>query len=251
MARQKGLLKIEGTLDNLTFYKTKDGNLVRTKGGISKERMATDPNFRRTRENGSEFGMAASSGKLVRDATRNLMMSASDGRVTSRLTKVMTDIKALDSSSIRGLRSVAEGIATGDGKQLLKGFNFNNRAIMGAILFKPYSLDNTTGNVTINDLIPINDIAFPQGATHVSLKAAWSKVNFETRVFNTAISNISNLPINGSSSNVTLTIATPPTGTNAIDVYLLSIEFFQEVNGVQYSLRNGAYNSLVVTEVLG
>ena len=251
MARQNGLIKIEGTLDNLTFYKTKDGNLVRTKGGISKERMATDPNFRRTRENGSEFGMAASAGKLLRDAIRNLMMTTADARVTSRLTQVMTNIKNLDTSSIRGLRSVVEGLATDDGKQLLKGFNFNNKAIMGAILFKPYALNNVTGNVIINNLIPINDIAFPQGATHVTLKAAWSKVNFETREFDTAISSVSNLPINGTSTNVTLTIATPPTGTNVIDVFLLSIEFYQEVNGVQYSLRNGAFNSLVVSEVLG
>jgi hypothetical protein len=31
---------------------------------------------------------------------------------------------------------------------------------------------------------------------------------------------------------------------------LLKIEFFQSVNGVQYSLKNGAYNALRVIEVV-
>ena len=87
MARLKGLLKIEGTLDNLTFYKTQDGHLVKTKSGVSGDRIANDPNFQRTRENGSEFGSSASAGKLLRNAVRNLMMNASDNRVTSRLTQ--------------------------------------------------------------------------------------------------------------------------------------------------------------------
>jgi hypothetical protein len=45
MAKLKGILKIEGTLDELTFYKTQDGHLVKTKGGVSADRIANDPNF--------------------------------------------------------------------------------------------------------------------------------------------------------------------------------------------------------------
>ena len=32
MAKLKGIIKLEGTLDNLTFYKAKEGYLVKTKG---------------------------------------------------------------------------------------------------------------------------------------------------------------------------------------------------------------------------
>ena len=52
MAKLSGILKIEGTLENLTFYKTQDGHLVKTKGGVSADRIANDPTFQRTRENG-------------------------------------------------------------------------------------------------------------------------------------------------------------------------------------------------------
>ncbi|WP_206106589.1 hypothetical protein [Ilyomonas limi] len=70
MARLNGILKIEGTLQDMTFYKTQDGHLVKTKSGVSGDRIANDPAFARTRENGYEFGNAAAAGKLLRDAIR-------------------------------------------------------------------------------------------------------------------------------------------------------------------------------------
>ena len=76
MAKSSGVLKIEGTIEDLTFYK-KDGKfLVRKKGGISKERIENEPNFVRTRENGSEFGHSGKSGKLLRLALGNMVYKA-------------------------------------------------------------------------------------------------------------------------------------------------------------------------------
>src|SRR5690606_30960839 len=76
--------------------------------------------FVRTRENGAEFGSSASAGKLMRDALRPLIMRAADGRVTSRLTKVMTLIKNLDATSVRGERNVGVAIALPAAKEMLK-----------------------------------------------------------------------------------------------------------------------------------
>jgi hypothetical protein len=39
-----------------------------------------------------------------------------------------------------------------------------------------------------------------------------------------------------------------PSGAET-DLYLLQIEFYQEVNAVQYSLKNGAHNALSVVEI--
>ncbi|MBO9154430.1 hypothetical protein ACFOTA_19610 [Chitinophaga sp. GCM10012297] len=58
MARQTGLIKLKGSIGNVTFYTTVAGDLARQKGGVDAERIATDPAFQRTRENGSEFGRA-------------------------------------------------------------------------------------------------------------------------------------------------------------------------------------------------
>lgn len=248
MAKLKGILKIQGTLDELTFYKSKNEHLVRTKGGIPKERIQNDPAFQRTRENGSEFGMAATAGKNLRLAIRNLLMNAKDNLVTSRLTRVMSQIKNKDASSNRGERHVSVGISTPEGKAILKGFNFNNKSILSSILFKPYSLDPVTGEVVMTGLVPINDIVAARGATHITMKSAMANVDFATGEFDTQISNEVNLPFDGSPSNVTLTPAAPAAGSG-VNIYFLQIEFYQEVNGVQYSLKNGAYNSLAILEV--
>ena len=84
MAKQTGIIKLKGTIGGISFYKTSDGHLAREKGGPDANRIANDPAFQRTRENGSEFGRAGKGGKLLRIALRNMMQNASDKRVTSR-----------------------------------------------------------------------------------------------------------------------------------------------------------------------
>ena len=65
MAKFEGIFEIQGTVKGMSFYKTKDGLMVRSKGGISKKRIANDPAFQRTRENNSEFGHNAKMGQLM------------------------------------------------------------------------------------------------------------------------------------------------------------------------------------------
>lgn len=248
MAKQKGILKLKGTIGGITFYKSQDGHLAREKGGVDGERIAKDDAFIRTRENGYEFGMAAGSGKLLRDALRNMMMTAADNRVTGRVTKVMTLIKNYDATNVRGKRNVGVGITNVTARALLKGFNFNIRAILGSLLFRPFAVDTGTGEITINGLVPVNDIRFPDGATHITVKSAWAKVDFANGVYEVQNSNAVNLPIDGNATNVVLTPAAVPAGAGN-DLFLLQLEFFQEINGVQYSLKNGAYNALSVVEI--
>ncbi|MGV8944939.1 MAG: hypothetical protein ACOH1N_00795 [Lutibacter sp.] len=45
MARQTGIIKLKGTIGDISFYKTSDGHLAREKGGIDKSRIANDPAF--------------------------------------------------------------------------------------------------------------------------------------------------------------------------------------------------------------
>ena len=45
MAKQVVIVPLEGTLGQYTFFKTQNGYMVRTRGGASAERIATDPDF--------------------------------------------------------------------------------------------------------------------------------------------------------------------------------------------------------------
>ena len=248
MAQQKGIIKLKGKIGDISFYKTQDGHLAREKGGVDASRIANDPAFIRTRENGVEFGSSASSGKLLRSSLRSMLMTAGDNRVTARLTKTMTDIKNLDATSVRGKRTVGIAIALAPAKALLKGFNFNNKAILGSILFKPYAVATATGIITITGLVPLTDIAFPEGATHVSFKSSWAKVDFTNNISDVKLSNVVNLPINAVSSNVVLTPTAAAVGTG-INLFVLQLEFFQLVNAIQYTMKNGTYNALCIVEV--
>lgn len=248
MAKQKGIIKLEGKIGDLSFYKSKDGYLAREKGGVDGERIKKDPAFVRTRENGSEFGGSAKSGKLLRDAIRTMMQNASDNRVTSRVTKLMSQIKNLDTTSVRGERNVGVAIAGATAKALLKNFNFNDKAILGSILFNPFDVDLGTGVITLNNLIPVNDLNNAPGATHITLRGGWVKIDFTTGDYELQESNAVNLPIDATSTNVILTPAGAPSGSGT-DIYLLMVEFYQEVNGDQYTLKNGAYNALAIIEV--
>lgn len=248
MARQKGILKVEGTIGDITFYKTQDGHLAKSKGGVSKERILTDPKFIRTRENGAEFGSAGLSGKLLRDNIRPIMATAADNRVTSRLTKLMTQILKLDITSVRGKRNVGVASAGAPAKAMLKNFNFNVRAILGSVLFKPFAVNTTSGVITITGLTPASDIAFPEGATHVNITGAAANVNFATGIVDVKLTNAVNLALSAAPSLVTLTPTAVPVGTG-VKLFFLKIEFLQQVNGVQYSLKNGAFNALAIVEV--
>jgi hypothetical protein len=247
MAKQDGIIKIKGTVGDLTFYKSQDGFMVRQKGGVDKDRIANDPAFARTRENGREFGASGSAGKLVQDALRPLLMTASDSRIFSRLLKMMSFIKNMDSTSARGLRNVGVGILAPSALALIKGFDFNNRSALGSILFAPYKVNTLTGVITISGLVPANHVVSPAGATHVAIKGGWARIDFVTGVTQLQLSNVVNLPINTGTSNVVLTPGGVPVGAGT-NLFLLEIEFYQEVNGQQYSLKNGAFNALCVVD---
>ena len=248
MAQQKSILKLKGTIGGITFYKSKDGYLAREKGGVDASRIANDPGFARTRENGAEFANAASAGKLLRDSIRALGKNASDGRVTARLTQMMAQIKNMDEANARGERSAAEGMVKDEAKALLNGFNFNEKAVLGAVLYTPFSVDAATGEIKIDALDPQNDISLPSGATHVILKSGYASINFLTGESEMTVSALVRIATDAAVQAVSLKPATVPE-VEGTHIYLFSIDFVQSVNDVDYSLNNNLYNVLTIVGV--
>ncbi|MGV8947043.1 MAG: hypothetical protein ACOH1N_11480 [Lutibacter sp.] len=223
--------------------------MVRTKGGISKSRMLKDPAFKRTRENFKQFGLNAKAGSLLRDSVGPMLAKAKDSKLSSRMLKLMNEIKNFDSTSARGHRSVYLGLETVEGKQLLKGLDFNVRAHLQSILNANFSVDTATGVIEIPDFTTQEQLSVTESATHVSFRTAFVNLNFDTGLFNTSYSPVVVLPIDLSVSTVTLSPEAVPAG-DGIQLHLLLIEFYQEMNGVQYPLLNGAHNVLNLVEVV-
>ncbi len=249
MAKQNGILRIQGTLENLTFYKSADGLLVRTRGGVSKERIASDPAFARTRENGAEFAHSAQAGKMLRHAMSKMVFKAKDRHVSSRLLKVMSELKNLDSANVRGQRNVSKGLTAPNATLLLKGFDFNSRSPMQTVLSATPELDLATGTVTLTDLNPIEELRAAEGATHFSMQSAFLNLDFSTGIAEVQYSPLVTQPIAPTAVTVTLTPAAVPAG-GGTQMYFLLVEFFQEVNGMLYHLNNGGSNALSILEVV-
>jgi hypothetical protein len=82
----------------------------------------------------------------------------------------------------------------------------------------------------------------------MTLRGAYANLNFTDGAVDIAYTDEVNLLIDSNTTNVLLTPASAPAGTGT-KLYFLLVEFFQEVNGVQYALSSGAFNALVIAEV--
>ena len=248
MAQQKSIIKLHGTLNGITFYNSVFGYIARSKGGPSSSQVANDPSFARTRENAKEFGHSSRMGTLLRKTVLTLSKNASDNRLTPRMAQIMTKIKDTDTLSARGERNVATGLATAQGKELLKGFDFNIKAPLSTVLRKRYELIPNTGALTIDDLSPKNDIVVPQGATHIVFKAAVAAIGFATGESELAVSCPVRIAVGSRKESIELTPSHLPANLGTT-LSILCIEFVQEVNGDDYSLQNGAFNAMSIVGV--
>ena len=250
MAKQNGIIKLKGTIGDITFYKTKDGHLAREKGGVDANRIANDPAFQRTRENGSEFGRAGKAGKMLRVALRQVLINSADGRMVSRLTQAMTKVIQADATNPRGLRNVIDGEA-----ELLTGFEFNIGGKLGTTLFAPFeaTIDRVSGNIglTLAPFVPTTMIAAPAGTTHFKIISAGAAIDFEAEKFEVTTSETAVLPWDS-------TLTAPISQDNSVSAnstnplfLALGVEFYQEVNGQMYPLKNGAHNPLSLVQVVG
>ena len=181
MAKQKGIIKLEGTIGDITFYKSQDGFLAKGKGGIPADRIANDPNFVRTRENGAEFGNAGKAGKTLRTAIRGLLQNASDNRMVGRLASKMVKVIQADATNPRGLRNVIDGEA-----ELLEGFDFNKNGKLTRTIYAPYTavidrvrdIDSKRAGIC-----PGKYDRSAGGTTHFKIISGGAEIDFENETF--------------------------------------------------------------------
>ena len=250
MAQQKGIIKLAGTIGNITFYKTQDGYLAKEKTSLDATRIATDPNFIRTRENGVEFGHAAKVASTLRLAFRSVIKTNRDNRMVSRLTQRMIAVVYADETSVRGQRNIMDGET-----ELVEGFQFNIKAPLSTTLNAPYAatIDRVTGicRVDIPVFIPANMITAPPGATHFKFTSGASSIDFEAKVFTTDAHESDMLPLsNVPTPLIDLSCIVLPASVHPLFL-LFGIEFYQSVNKEYYPLRNGSYNALAAVKVSG
>ena len=250
MAKLKSIFNIEGTLGEMTFFKKQNGSyFIKQKSSVSRERVMTDPAFARTRENGAEFGSLTQSGKIVRKGASLFIGNAKDATLSRRLVSEFARVKRLDAKSIRGKRNVYEGLLTVEGKALMRGFEFNSKANLGMIMLCPFVLDLEEGLITVDHFVPKRMLVAPTSATHVAFSSGVMRVDFWLGETEMIYSKVENLPLDMTPVSFVLQPSLVPKG-EGFNFYFLLIEFFQEVNGVQYPLNSETFNVLTLLDVV-
>ena len=94
-------------------------------------------------------------------------------------------------------------------------------------------------------------IAAPGGTTHFKIVSAGAEVDFENETFVMDSQASGILPWDATATAV-INLANAVTANSTHPLFLaLGIEFYQQVNGQMYPLKNGAYNALALVKVSG
>jgi len=249
MAKQSGLVKIRGSVDDLTFTSTKNGHVVRKKGKtVTKKDIATRKQYVRVRENMDEFGRATESAKLFRILFNGSMAYCVDKTLIPRSATLMMSVLLSDPVSDRGERTVLNGDA-----KLLKGFLLNSKKTFSNICTREYttSIDRTTGKLTfgIGSFVPANLISADATSTHFQFYSAAAAVNYDTGEYEFKEAESVWIPNGDKNPTAVITQEHQLTPGSTVHLYLaVGIRFTQEVNGKYYPFFNAAYNSLCIAD---
>ncbi len=236
MARQKGIITIEGTLGDVNFYIRKGEALARKAGGgFNADAIRNKPSMVRTRENASEFGNCSRVKKMLRLSIWSFFGNVIDASFHGRMMQLMQEIKVLDSESIRGKREVKLGLSTPLGKKLFKEFAFTPaRSVVGTLnAICKFNLATYRFEVTSFDIKQVN---FPKQATHFKLFFCLVTYDFEN--YSYSVSAAEPLLFNRKTVLTSFTMTTSPLpDTTEFFVGYIGIAFYQEVGGTLYALK--------------
>lgn len=256
MSRQNGLIRLDGKIGGISFYRAFGEDLAKTANGPSKERIATDPAFIRTRENNVEFGGSATAAKALRLALITALQTMGDPRLPARLTKLFKEINA-KGVGVRGQRP----ITVSANRVMLENMEFNIRDSFSSIFNAPFTFTNTaprtSGTITVPNFLPSSFVHAPAGATHFRLVTAIGVVsdynynsgtgkyeptdptlNTLNSVVYGAVTSLSSTTPVSFSLVATLTGTLTMTATVSV-VQCIGIEFFQRIGTTDYLLAQG------------
>ena len=249
MARQSSIFKFEGLLDDVSFYKTSSGYKARKKGGVSPDRIATDPAFRKLRAQTSDFTRAASAAKLLRKSIEGLLNQATDSGTVSRLTREMFKVVKADLTNPKGERNVIDGEA-----ELLTGFDFNINATLSTVLkiSSSYSIDRVTGLMSVDfpSFDPREVLSVPKDCTHYKIKLAGSAIDFENGAFVTDTKETAQKSMIDITQPIQLVCQLPANSVHPLFL-VLGIEFFVKENGPSTKTIKEHSNALSIVKVSG
>ena len=175
MAKNKGPLKLSGSLGEITFRDTREGNIASQKSSLTRERVRTDPAFERSRLAAQTFKQAACAAGLIRRTFLPLLTDCTDTRFAGRLTARVRKIIQEDSENRAG-----EQLGFSDLTELV-GFECNKLQSFSAVCYLGLNINHKISEQKLNITVAgmkANADSLPVGITHWQGQLAVGIVNF-------------------------------------------------------------------------
>jgi hypothetical protein len=247
MAKLVGLLKLRGSIDDLSFRETEDGIVVGMKPGPSRERVLTHENFKRTRLNASEFKLAVRSATLLRRALDTAIDGVRTTKLSGRMNGLLYSVADRDAEHDLGYRCAA----TGDVSRL-EGFEFNHKLSLDyalPVIFEQH-LDAVSGRaqVSIPSFIARRRKGFPKEATHFKIVSCVAAVDFDQDRCTRQIAESDMQPLSKQMPAVELRHQLVGKPGEAM-VHTLGMVFYKVEEGKAVLLRGGAMQVVVAVRI--
>lgn len=152
--------------------------IVREKSGFTKEGMAKDPKYAKSRENASEFGAVTRFCKAIRMSIGEGLPKSNNLEVCNGLTKIMRKVMCCDTVSARGNRCLKNGFESAAGKALFTGHDFNPNGLLCNTFKGNYCFDVAQRVLALEPFVTGEAFVFPEGADCVGLRLAALRFDF-------------------------------------------------------------------------
>jgi hypothetical protein len=216
MAKVIAPFLIKGTIDDINFVVTADGNnYARSKreGALTSLQFKTNPIFDRIREHGAEFGHCVKKSVVFRQLAAHFNNLAKDGSFAGRANKLLFDILQEDTINTQGKRTLSEGLKTSEGKATLLSFESNKLRPLRQVLKIKEQWHQENQTMILNNFLASEHLDWPAEATLVHLAIATANWDFNNGNYNTCYSET--LVLDKESPKQTLRLSTTrPEGNN-------------------------------------
>ncbi len=226
MAKQKGLVTLNGTIGDQNFYTRVGVPLVRAAGGgFTREQILHAPGMAKVRGNMSEFGWCSTTNKVFRQALMPFTVYHNDTTLHNRLMQSLQKIKTLDTISERGKRCVAIGLKDAEGKRLMKGFAFSPKRNALQLLNAAGQFDVATLTYSVTSFSAAR-AKFPGKGSHAEVLLGVLRFDFDTLAYSLALSEPLHIGRDAVPSTFSLTAPAPTEGPG-IRIAFLCVRFYE------------------------
>lgn len=226
---ESSLVKLSGSLNDITFYTREGKEYYRKKSNLNKDRFEKDPAFARTRERSSEFGNSSRFAKILFDVASPYTKGRRDSRAYNRLMSVMNKIKDFDTLSESGQRNPMQGISNPEAQSLLLDYRFDTRVGLHSFLYRNFELDEQ-GRLSLLAFNPMKELLSIEGAVGFSMLSYNIEVEPAEGACHVERSNEYQGIIEDSFSDVILTFNKPAAAAKT-QIYMLMLTFHERQRG--------------------